>query len=108
MISGDLPFIYFLAGVCSRTDAVGRSGSGGVALHNRSRNNFVSGNRNSAINTLVTFRLSYLIVVVGIEVEVRHELSLNIINCLGQCLQELVEIFFVQEDLVPVVPVFIE
>ncbi len=49
-----------------------------------------------------------VVVVVGIEVEIRHQIGLYIVHRLGQRLQELVEIFLVQEDLVPVITILIK
>ncbi len=54
------------------------------------------------------FVFLHIVMVIGVEIEVRHQVGLNIIHRFSQCLQELVEIFLVQEDLVPVIPVFIE
>src|SRR5689334_15584632 len=49
-----------------------------------------------------------LIMVISIKVEVGHQFSFHIINCFCQCFQELVEVFFVKEDLVPVITIFVE
>ena len=57
---------------------------------------------------IAAFVLLNIIMVVGVEVEIRHQLGLDIIHSLGQRLQELVEVFFVQEDLVPVVTILVK
>ena len=44
----------------------------------------------------------------SIEIEVRHQLGLYIINCLTKCFDKLVEILFIQKDLMPVIPVIIK
>jgi hypothetical protein len=44
----------------------------------------------------------------SVEVEIGHQFSFYIVNCFIQTLQELVEIFLVQKNLVPVVAIFIE
>jgi len=43
-----------------------------------------------------------------IEIEIWHQVCLHIINSLTQSFQELVEVFLVQEDLVPVVSIVVK
>ena len=61
-----------------------------------------------AAATFLSFVLPNVVMVVGVEIEVRHEIRLHVINRFGECFQELVEVFLVEEDLVPVIPVLIE
>ena len=58
------------------------------------------------INFMFTDRrilIFYVVVVVGIEIKIRHELSFHIINGFSKGFEEFVEVFFVEEDLVAVV-----
>ena len=57
---------------------------------------------------IVALAVLYIVVVVGVEVEIRHQVGLHIVDRLGQRLQELVEILLVKEDLVPVVAILIK
>src|ERR1700722_4703553 len=52
--------------------------------------------------------LSFVVMVVCVKVEVRHQIGLYIVHRLGQGLQELIEIFLVEKDLVPVITVLIK
>jgi len=49
-----------------------------------------------------------IFVVEGIKIKVRHQLSLHVVHGFIQRLDELVEVFFVQEDLVSVVTLICE
>jgi hypothetical protein len=77
--------------------AVGVLGAAGVCLTGTT----------TFVLVAATFVL-YVVVVVCVEVEIRHQLCFNIIHRLCQRLQELVEVFLVQKDLVPVVTIFVE
>jgi hypothetical protein len=44
----------------------------------------------------------------SIKIKIRHQVCFYIINSFSQCLNELVEIFFVKENFVPVIAVIIE
>ena len=57
---------------------------------------------------IAAFVLLYVIMVVSVEVEIRHQLGLDIIYCLGQRLQELIEVFLIKKDLVPVIAILIK
>ena len=50
----------------------------------------------------------YLVVIKSIEIKIRHQISLNIVYSFSKGLDKLVEIFFVKEDFVTVVTVFIK
>lgn len=57
---------------------------------------------------VATLLFDRLLMAEGIEIKVWHQVGLYIFHCLAQCFYELVKIFFVQKDLVPVVPIIIK
>jgi hypothetical protein len=46
--------------------------------------------------------------VVGIKIEIGHQLSLHIVDGFCQCVEELVKVFLVQEYFVPVIAIVIK
>ena len=61
-----------------------------------------------AFALIITFTLLVVVVVVGVEIEIGHELRFYVINRFTQCLDEFVEVFFVQKDFMPVVSIGIK
>src|SRR5882724_1158140 len=46
--------------------------------------------------------------IVRIEIKIRHEVCLYIVNCFSEGFQEFIKIFLVKKDLMPVIPIFVE
>ena len=49
-----------------------------------------------------------VVVIIGVEVKIGHKIRLHIVHRFCERFQEFVEIFLVEEDLVPIVTVFVE
>ena len=49
-----------------------------------------------------------LVVIVGIEVEIRHQVSLYVVHRFGKSIQEFIKIFFVKEHFMSVVPIIVK
>ncbi len=52
--------------------------------------------------------LVVILVIEGIEVKIRHQFGLHIVNGFSQSIQEFVEILLVQEDLMAVITIIVE
>lgn len=52
--------------------------------------------------------LRKLVAVEGVKIKIGHELGLNVVHGFAQSFYEFVEIFLVQEDLMPVIPIVIK
>ena len=49
-----------------------------------------------------------IVVIISVEIEIRHQFGLYVVYRLGQGLQELVKVFLIEENFMPVITVFIE
>jgi hypothetical protein len=99
-----LPLIYFIGGSsCCGDAALFRRYFQGCRCANSGYAHF-----HPLLQLLSLVVIEQVVVVIGIEIKVRHQLGLDMIDSFIERLDEFIEILLVQEDLVAVVAIVVE